>query len=214
MGNTRTVITGMNSDNEKKTVYNQADGEVFGSNQVEDRRRVSGTVAGVDAPYWDGTQHQELLVEKPLAGFLVSISRTMEGEFWPIRLGENMIGAASDCSIMLNEAKVSERHATLTVQINEEENCQLNVWINGLNATNGTYLNKKLIPPQTAVPCCNNDKIKIGRYELLLMLFDANLHEMKSSANFAPKYDFSISSDDFSYDAPERYVSDSKSTRY
>ena len=211
MGNTRTVITGMNSDHEKKTVYNQPS-DVYMPDQVEGRR-MAGTVAGVDTSYWDG--QPELIAEKPLVGFLVSVSRTLEGEFWPLRLGENVIGASGDCAIMLNEAKVSERHATLTIQINEEENFQLNVWINGLNATNGTYLNKKLIPPQTAVPCSNNDKIKIGRYELLVMLFDANMHEMKNAENFTPKYDYSSSTgDDFSYEAPERYMSDSKTTRF
>jgi len=186
MGNARTVITGMSSDNEKKTVYNQP-GATSGLGQAEGRRRTSGTVAAGNTPYWEGQQTQAK--EKPLVGFLVSVSRTPEGEFWPLRLGENTIGSSSDCSIILNEAKVSEKHATLIIQINEEENSQLNVWITGLNATNGTYLNKKLIPPQTAIPCNNNDKIKIGSYELLLMLYDANMHGMKSVENFTPKYE-------------------------
>ena len=208
MGNARTVITGMNSDNEKKTIYNQP-------GQVEGRRRpVETVVTGVDSSvpsYWEGQPQQEQAKDKPLVGFLVSVSRTKEGEFWPIRLGENMIGTASDCSILLNEAKVSDKHATLIVQINEEENLQLNVWINGLNATNGTYLNKKLIPPQTAISCNNNDKIKIGSYELLLILFDANKHGMKTADGFAPKFEYS---DDFSYGVSDRYAPDPKATRF
>ena len=208
MGNARTVITGMTGDNEKKTIYNQA-GEASVSGQTEGRRRPVGTVAATDSPYWEN-RHTSAK-EKPLVGFLVSVSRTSEGEFWPLRLGENKIGSASDCSIVLNEAKVSEKHATLIIQINEEENYRLNVWMTGLNATNGTYLNKKLIPPQTAIPCNNNDKIKIGNYELLLMLFDANTHGMKSVEKFTPKYE-DIS--DFSYGGPERLSSDPKSTRF
>jgi len=187
MGNARTVITGPNSDNEKKTVYSQPAGASM-SERTEGRRRATGTVMGADTPYWEG--QQEPAKNKPLVGFLVSVSRTMEGEFWPLRLGENMIGSASDRSILLNEEKVSEKHATLIIQINEEENFQLNVWITGLNATNGTYLNKKLIPPQTAISCNNNDKIKIGSYELLLLLFDVNKHGMKSMESFKPKYDY------------------------
>jgi len=201
MGNARTVITGMNSDNEKKTMYSSRPGEASSPGQAEGRRR--GTVAGVgtmanvggaavmdSTPPYREAPREPVISNKPLVGFLVSVSRTIEGEFWPLRLGENMIGTAGDCSIMLNEAKVSEKHATLIIQINEEENFQLNVWITGLNATNGTYLNKKLIPPQTALPCNNNDKIKIGSYELLLLLFDANLHGMKCVERFTPKYDY------------------------
>jgi len=206
MGNARTVITGMNSDNEKKTIYNPG--------QVEGRRRNPGTVVtGVDnAPsYWEEQMQQESVKEKPLVGFLVSLSRRKEGEFWPIRLGENMIGTAGDCSILLNEAKVSDKHATLIVQVNEEENSQLNVWINGLNATNGTYLNRKLIPPQTAIQCNNNDKIKIGNYELLLMLFDANKHGLKKADGFTSKFEYS---DDFSYGVSDRYAPDPKATRF
>jgi len=204
MGNARTVITGSSSDNEKKTVYNQPGGA------PEGRKRAPGTVAGAETPYWEG--QQESVKNKPLVGFLISVSRTLEGEFWPLRLGENMIGSASDCSILLNEEKVSEKHATLIIQINEEENFQLNVWITGLNATNGTYLNKKLIPPQTAISCNNNDKIKVGNYELLLLLFDANMHGMKSANNFKPKYDYS--SDNFSYGGVEQFFPDPKSTRF
>jgi len=185
MGNARTVITGMSGDNEKKTIYNRP-GEVPVSDQVEGRRRNAGTVASGDVSYWE--EQQAPAMGKPLVGFLVSVSRTPEGEFWPLHLGENNIGSANDCSILLNEVKVSDKHATLIIQINEEENSQLNVWITGLNATNGTYLNKKLIPPQTAIPCNDNDKIKVGSYELLLMLFDANRHGMKSVEKFTPKY--------------------------
>ncbi|MCL1933770.1 MAG: FHA domain-containing protein [Candidatus Azobacteroides sp.] len=209
MGNARTVITGSNSDNEKKTVYNQPTG-VPVYERTDGRKRTPGTVAGNDNPYWE--VQQESVKNKPLVGFLISVSRTPEGEFWPLRLGENTIGSASDCSILLNEEKVSEKHATLIIQINEEENFQLNVWITGLNATNGTYLNKKLIPPQTAISCNNNDKIKIGNYELLLLLFDANKHGMKSADSFKLKYDYG--GDNFSYGGAERFSPDPKSTRF
>ena len=212
MGNTRTVITGANNDNEKRTVYNQPS-EAPGSDRMEGRRR--STVAGYETPaysstYWE--DRQEPVRNKPLVGFLVSVSRTPEGEFWPLRLGENIIGSASECSVRLNEAKVSEKHAALIIQINEEENFQLNVWINGLNATNGTYLNKKLITRQTVTACKNEDKIKIGSYELLLLLFDVNRHEMKQAERFTPKYENATG--DFSYGDAERFSSEPKTTRY
>jgi len=195
MGNTPTVITGTSTGNEKKTVIYNPGGESSVPGQAEGRKRAGRTVVtGGDTPYWDDRQTS---TKKPLVGFLVSVSRTPAGEFWALRLGENTVGSANECSIMLNEAKVSEKHATLIIQVNEEENNRLNVWITGLNATNGTYLNKKLIPPQTAIPCNNNDKIKIGSYELLLMLFDANKHDMKSVENFRPKYESGV--DDFSF---------------
>ena len=209
MGNTRTIITGMNSDSEKKTVYNQQGGTIPMPGQSEGRRRAPGTIPGIDLTY--DTTRQEAITEKPLVGFLVSISRTIEGEFWPIRLGENVIGSESDCAVMLNEAKVSAKHATLTVQINKKENYRLNVWINDLGTTNGTYLNEEQLPPHKVIACKNNDKIEIGGYETLLILFDASLYGLKVSDNFTVKYE---NGGDFLYDAPERTVSDSKSTKF
>ena len=205
MGNARTNITDMHSDNERKTVYNQQD---FG--RAEGKTRKAGTLPGGMSFSYEEVE-MPVIMEKPLVGFLVSISRTMEGEFWPIRLGENVIGAASDCSVMLNESKVTERHATLTIQVNEEDDFKLNVWLMGLNSTNGTYQNKKLLPPQTSVSCNNNDIIKIGAYELLLMLFDANVHGLKTMGNFVPKYE---NGGDMSFDYPDRSASPAKGTMF
>ena len=53
----------------------------------------------------------------PVVGFLYSISRQGEGEYWPVKLGRNTIGRSSNCSIQLCEASVSDLHASLNVKI-------------------------------------------------------------------------------------------------
>ena len=52
----------------------------------------------------------------PVVGFLYSISRQGIGEYWPLRLGTNVIGRSADCDIRLMERSVSERHASISIK--------------------------------------------------------------------------------------------------
>ena len=52
---------------------------------------------------------------KPIVGFLYSISRTGVGEFWPLHIGQNIIGNSSECDIILGEGTVSQKHANLHI---------------------------------------------------------------------------------------------------
>ena len=54
--------------------------------------------------------------QKPIVGFLYSISKSASGEFWPLRIGSNSIGRSADCDVCLGEATVSEQHAVLVVR--------------------------------------------------------------------------------------------------
>ena len=54
--------------------------------------------------------------QKPIIGFLYSISKSTAGEFWPLRIGSNSIGRSADCDVCLGEATVSEQHAILVVR--------------------------------------------------------------------------------------------------
>ena len=53
---------------------------------------------------------------KPVMGFLYSVSRTPLGEWWPLYVGPNRIGRAANCEISLQEASVSDNHATLVIR--------------------------------------------------------------------------------------------------
>ena len=54
--------------------------------------------------------------QKPVIGFLYSISKSGSGGYWQIRIGSNTIGRADNCNVSLSEATVSEQHAVLVVQ--------------------------------------------------------------------------------------------------
>jgi DNA-binding winged helix-turn-helix (wHTH) protein len=56
----------------------------------------------------------------------------------PLFLGENSIGRAEDCRIVLAGATVSRRHAAITVVRGE-------LWIEDLGSTNGTYVGGKRV---------------------------------------------------------------------
>lgn len=120
---------------------------------------------------------------KPMVGFLVSVSRTEEGEYWVLRQGQNTIGSNPSNDIVLSESSVSSTHAVLAIHRNPNESNKLNVGMIDRGSSNGTFVNKNYIgfnPYQ----CKNLDKISIGNYEMLLMLFDHIEYDMAKSDKF------------------------------
>jgi hypothetical protein len=53
---------------------------------------------------------------RTLAGFLYSVSRSAQGEYWPLYVGSNSIGSSVACSIVLEDVSVSEIHADLVIR--------------------------------------------------------------------------------------------------
>jgi len=145
------------------------------------------------------------MINKPIVGFLVTVSKTEEGEFWVLRQGQNVIGSGSNCNIVLSESSVSGVHAVIAIHRNPAEKNKINVGIIDRGSSNGTFVNEAYIgfnPCQ----CKNNDKLRIGNYELLLMLFDAVDFDMKKADNF-------VSTDGNQYDDRNNY-DNSDGTRY
>jgi pSer/pThr/pTyr-binding forkhead associated (FHA) protein len=146
------------------------------------QRENAGTVIQRSGQYYPEYNHEG---GKPIVGFLVSVSRTEEGEFWILRQGQNVIGSGSECDIVLSEASVSKEHAVLAIHRNQEDNDKLNVAIMDRASSNGIYINNKYIgfdPHQ----CKIFDKIKLGNYELLLLLFDTVEYGLRKAASFFP----------------------------
>lgn len=144
-------------------------------------------VPGMD-PEPSATPHQAVS-NKPLVGFLISVSRTDEGEYWPLRLGQNVIGSSPSNHVVLDEASVSGVHAVMAVHRNPNDGNRISVGIIDKGSSNGTFVNDNYIgfnPCQ----CKNYDKIIIGNYELLLLLFDAAEHNLKKSDAFVSKEAF------------------------
>lgn len=110
--------------------------------------------------------------QKPIVGFLYSVSKSGFGEFWPLRIGSNSIGRSLDSDICLREATVSEQHAVLVVrQMKKPEKIIASVCDS--RSTCGTMINGESLgfDPRE---CFNGDIITIGEhYDLYFILIDA-----------------------------------------
>ena len=109
---------------------------------------------------------------KPIMGFAYSVSRTANGEYWPLYLGLNTIGRGTNCSIRLQEGMVTDNHAELVIRPMKNPD-RIMAFIKDSASTCGTMLNGSSLgfEPQE---CHNGDIITIGEhYELYLILIDA-----------------------------------------
>lgn len=131
---------------------------------------------------------------KPIVGFLYSVSRTGVGEFWPLHVGQNIIGNAPDCDIILGEGTVSLRHANLHInKMKKPEKTEAT--ISDLGSTNGTLVNENSVSVARPVECVNGDIITIGEnYDLLLLLIDTKALGLHMAENF---YDVREEQEDF-----------------
>lgn len=122
--------------------------------------------------------------QKPVIGFLYSISKSSSGEFWPLRIGSNTIGRV-DCNVSLGEATVSEQHAVLVVQQMKNPE-KIIAWINDSGSTCGTMINGESLGFDRR-ECFNGDIITIGEhYDLYFILIDAKQIGLNVCRDFIP----------------------------
>lgn len=129
--------------------------------------------------------------QKPIVGFLYSISKSNSGEFWPLRIGSNSIGRAAECDICLGEATVSEQHAVLVVrQMKNPE--KIIASICDARSTCGTMINGESLGFDQR-ECFNGDIITIGEhYDLYFILIDAKQIGLNVCRGFIPTKNTSI----------------------
>lgn len=172
MSSNKTVIPGMEdayteqSDFGKQNLNGQSDTCVpntFGAD-----------ISGVERP-----------IQKPIIGFLYSISRFGHSEYWPLHIGSNSIGRVNKNHICLNEATVSEEHAILVVQQMKNPE-KVIAWINDSGSTCGTMINGESLGFDRR-ECVNGDIITIGEhYDLYLILIDAKQIGLNIHRDFIP----------------------------
>lgn len=127
----------------------------------------------------------------PVVGFLYSISRQGIGEYWPLRLGTNVIGRSSDCDIRLMERSVSERHASISIKQMSSTH-RLIASIRDIGSKNGIYLNEEELDYENH-SCKANDIITIGKcYKLILLLVDAEQIGLSVAEDFVAVEDDSF----------------------
>lgn len=121
---------------------------------------------------------------KPIVGFLYSVSRTGIGEYWPLHIGQNIIGNSNECDIILGEGTVSFKHANLHInKMKKPEKTEAT--ISDLGSTNGTLVNDNSVSVARPVECVSGDIITVGEnYELLLLLIDTKALGLHLSENF------------------------------
>lgn len=129
-------------------------------------------------------QNTKITGGKPVVGFLYSISRTGVGEFWPLHVGQNLIGNSPDCDICLGEGTVSLKHANLHInKMKKPEKTEAT--ISDLGSTNGTMVNENSVSVARPVECFNGDIITVGEnYNILLILIDTKAIGLHVSDSF------------------------------
>lgn len=123
--------------------------------------------------------------QKPVVGFLYSISRSGSGEYWPVHIGSNTIGRSAECDICLQEGTVSDRHATLVVRAMKNPE-KVIASICDSSSTIGSMINGESLGFEQR-ECFNGDILTIGaHYDLLFILVDAKQTGLKVCESFIP----------------------------
>lgn len=159
MSSNKTIIPGMENAYTEQQNFGQQ------SSKVQD-----GTC--VPNPFGTVPNNVNVPNQKPIVGFLYSISKSGSGEYWPLRIGSNTIGRSDNCNVNLGEATVSEQHAVLVVQQMKNPE-KVIAWINDSGSTCGTMINGESLGVDRR-ECFNGDIITIGEhYDLYFVLIDA-----------------------------------------
>jgi hypothetical protein len=87
---------------------------------------------------------------------LVVISGPAKGATYFLKDGQNVIGRASDCDIILDDAKVSKRHCIINFSQGKAE-------VSDTGSSNGTFLNGVLVKKKRLQV---NDKLSLGPFVL------------------------------------------------
>ena len=195
MSQNRTIISGLEPDDsprQQNSNYNRQGGGDFYSRGNGNSHR--GTVVpgmddspapqgGQSAPQAKPSYGKAAPQGKPVVGFLYSVSRYAGGEFWPLHIGQNVIGQNSKCDIQLPEGTVSGEHAVLVVRKMKNPE-KVIASISDARSTNGTMINGVSLG-FSAEECKNGDILTIGdNYELLVVLIDAPTLGLKVNPNF------------------------------
>ncbi len=195
MSQNKTIISGLEPDDSSRQEmnYNRGGGDFYsrGTNTGAQRGTI---VPGMDdeAPVAQGSASaprpqpsygKAAPQGKPVVGFLYSVSRYAGGEYWPLHIGQNVIGQNGNCDIQLPEGTVSGEHAVLVIRKMKNPE-KVIASISDARSTNGTMINGVSLG-FSAEECKNGDIITFGdNYELLLVLIDAASLGLKVNPNF------------------------------
>jgi hypothetical protein len=123
----------------------------------------------------------------PLAGFLVSYSKTLIGEYWPLYIGNNPIGTSAECKVKLNEKMISGMHGNISIRPDHQNNC-LHIQYIDRESKNGSYINgNQILDVGIGNKIKHGDKIKVGGYEFFLVIVDRYILSLDINPEFKAK---------------------------
>jgi hypothetical protein len=109
-----------------------------GNPAAQAKTRLEGEADPAAAPAAPvGPRKTVLLTEQrkaPVVGWFVALDGEQKGEDFRIRDGQNILGSGSDADIVIRDATVSSRHASLRYKDQK-------FYLTDLDSTNGTFLN-------------------------------------------------------------------------
>lgn len=121
----------------------------------------------------------------PVVGFLYSVSNNGQREYWPLRVGTNVIGRDADADVTLAEATVSGKHAEILVR-ELRGGGGLTAAIRDMGSKTGILINGT-DPGYSQKECCNGDILTIGNgYKLLIILVDTVAIGLSAAEEFIP----------------------------
>jgi hypothetical protein len=108
-----------------------------------------------------GARRTVVIGEKPagaVVGWFVALNGNQMGEDFRVRDGHNVLGTGPDCEIVVDDATVSAKHASLRRKDGK-------FWLTDLDSTNGTFVNDgtEAIAREEIK---DNDTIKLGKLAL------------------------------------------------
>ncbi|MDR2231925.1 MAG: FHA domain-containing protein [Tannerella sp.] len=126
--------------------------------EVEKPERKIGTI--IQGATYD--KEKADLERKKLTGFLVSYSRTANGEFFPLYEGKNVIGRAASSNISFQgDSAISDRHLSILYRAVDRK-----FKFKDEQSSNGTFINGQLVDEGELK---NFDMIRIGATNLLFI---------------------------------------------
>ena len=108
-----------------------------------------------------GSRRTVVLADKrkaPVVGWFVVLTGEQKGEDFRIREGQNTIGSASDADIVLRDAAIAGKHASLRYK--DEK-----FTITDLDSSNGTFLNDRT-DPIAREELKDNDIVRVGEVRM------------------------------------------------
>lgn len=173
MSNNKTVVPGMGNFDYKAPQTQAMNPMQQQPQQPQAAPAYNGThFPGMEASMQAPGNAPTAEIHKPVMGFLYSVSRTANGEYWPLYMGLNTIGRATSSTVRLSEATISDNHAEIVIRQMKNPDCVL-CSIQDARSTCGTLLNGSSLGFD-AQECHNGDIITIGEhYELYFVLIDA-----------------------------------------